>query len=185
MPWIEDARAFQGIDDVRNADLYETQEISEFLNSVDSSRTVVMAPKGCGKTLLILYKRQLLEKTKNYKLIPENQLVAVAPGQARPFDNDDLRHIQEHPQFWATLWQLSIAIATLKAHGRTISDGAHSKLVELMENDHLNDPFFNFCKFTTNQYEGILPVAAGLPIQRFAGVQIRSFTNGIVYRQCG
>ena len=105
-PWVEDAFQYKEIKDLSGSSILKTSDVSSFL-ARDSARTVVAGPKGSGKTLLIKFKRKSLENL-GYKLLPENQLLDVAPGKPLAFDDGQLDYIRQHKEFWSILWQIAI-----------------------------------------------------------------------------
>ncbi len=85
-PWILDAREFEATSDLPQSGLFVNDAITDFLSRENTVRTIVLAPKGCGKTLLIKYKRKALEKSgfrllpdEKYRLLPDQKLVDVPP----------------------------------------------------------------------------------------------------------
>lgn len=142
-PWIEDAKRYEAIDDVADVGIHQTAAIREFLAHDNNQRTVVLAPKGCGKTLLIKHKRHSLQN-RGYEMLPSNQLVSLAPGYSPPFDDDRTRHIRENPQYWSTLWQIALAIAVLRSEPKTSLDLRASPLRVIVENKEMVDAFHIF-----------------------------------------
>jgi hypothetical protein len=145
-PWIEDAKDYQVIDELADAGIHQTSTIREYLAYENTQRTIVLAPKGCGKTLLIKHKRKSLQN-RGFEMLPNNQLVSLAPGYAPPFDDDRTRHIRESPQYWSTLWQIALSIAVLRAERTPSFDltmSATSALRSIVENEQLVDPFHIF-----------------------------------------
>jgi hypothetical protein len=132
--------AFDTIDDLEGTIIHQTSAIRDFLALSNIQKTVVAAPKGCGKTLLIKLKRRSLQN-RGYTLLPKNQLVARPPGYAPPFAQDLNRHIRESPQYWSTLWQVAITSAVLKLSDMANMAHLQSALKSVFENEHLADPF--------------------------------------------
>ena len=80
-PWIIDARELDINQPVERDQILSTPAIEDFLDFDNKNKTVVAAPKGYGKTLLIKYKRHSYED-RGYLLIPQNTMVDVGPGTA-------------------------------------------------------------------------------------------------------
>lgn len=144
-PWIEDARVYEATSDLTNSGLIQTDDFRQFLSKGNLTRTVVMAPKGCGKTLLIKFKRKSLEKS-GFKLLPENKLVDVAPGHAPPFEHSQIDHIRKDPQFWSMLWQVSITCAVVKSYENLDPSSFEPPIKFIFENEFLHDPFQIFAQ---------------------------------------
>ncbi|WP_375207591.1 P-loop ATPase, Sll1717 family [Hyphococcus sp.] len=138
-PWVEDAFQYKEIKDLSGSSILKTSDVSSFL-ARDSARTVVAGPKGSGKTLLIKFKRKSLENL-GYKLLPENQLLDVAPGKPLAFDDGQLDYIRQHKEFWSILWQIAICIAVIKAHNINENERFDSPLRNILENPYLKTPF--------------------------------------------
>jgi len=144
-PWIEDARVYEATSDLTQSGLIQTDDFRQFLSKGNLTRTVVMAPKGCGKTLLIKFKRKSLEKS-GFKLLPENKLVDVAPGHAPPFEHSQIDHIRKDPQFWSMLWQVSITCAVVKSYENLEPSSFDPPIKYIFENEFLHDPFQIFAQ---------------------------------------
>lgn len=138
-PWVEDAFQYKEIKDLSNSSILKTSDVSAFL-ARDSGRSVVVGPKGSGKTLLMKFKRKSLEPL-GYKLLPDNQLLDVAPGKPLAFDDDQLDYIRQHKEFWSILWQISICIAVIKAHNINEVKRFDFPLRNILENPYLKTPF--------------------------------------------
>lgn|GEM_PF-4202959 len=153
-PWIEDARTYEASDDLAQSGLYQTDDIRDFLAKGQLFRSVVMAPKGCGKTLLIKFKRKVLDKS-GTMLLPQNKLVDVNPGHAQPLQQSQVEHISGEPQFWSTLWQIAITVSVLKTRPGIEPDLFEQPVRSVFENTSLNDPFQIFAELlasSTNLY---------------------------------
>src|SRR5262245_59853224 len=99
-PWIEDEKAYEAIEALADSGIYQTTTVREYLDVEKQQRTVVLAPKGCGKTLLIRHKRKTLQDQTGWTLLPQNQLTSQPP-YAPGFDNERMSHIREHPEYWS------------------------------------------------------------------------------------
>jgi hypothetical protein len=141
-PWIEDAKEYQAIADLSESGIYLTAAVRDYLDPENKHRTVVVAPKGCGKTLLIKHKRKSLEN-RGWELLPENQLVSQPP-YAPGFDNARMTHIREHPEYWSIIWQIAIVTAVLRKGWSGELPLKCAPLVGIWNSDRLDDPFHIF-----------------------------------------
>src|ERR1700741_555186 len=114
-PWIIDARELDINEPVERDQILSTPAIEDFLDFDNKNKTVVAAPKGCGKTLLIKYKRHSYED-RGYLLIPQNTMVDVGPGTAPSLSRDQVAYMLEERDFWATIWEFAIALSLVKHH---------------------------------------------------------------------
>lgn len=139
IPWVEDARHYKNINDLPAGGILKTSDVSDYL-SRDNTRTIVMGPKGSGKTLLIKFKRKSLE-SKGYHLLPENQLVDVAPGNPLSFSDPQIDHIRSNREFWSLLWQIAIALTVVKSHRFERAQRFNAPISNVLENVYLRNPF--------------------------------------------
>jgi hypothetical protein len=137
--WSVDA---DDMTDINDTLLYETPWIGNFLAPDSTSRFLVVATKGFGKTLLLRTKRLRLEGARQgIHLLPENSLTDKAFGLANVFSKQDVKRVGEDPLFWTTAWLMAITMAVLKVARRHGDDGSYplkisefeSKLGELLE----------------------------------------------------
>lgn len=123
--WTVDAQDANSIDD----DLfYRTSWIDSFL-SPDSSKFLLVASKGFGKTLLLRAKRERLEKhRRGMLLLPEHAMIDKPLGVVPVYSKDDIGRINNDPAFWEGAWLIAITLAILKAVQR---DDAHVDSIDL------------------------------------------------------
>ena len=114
-PWIIDARDLDINQPVERDQILSTPSIEDFLDFDNKNKTVVAAPKGYGKTLLIKYKRHSYED-RGYLLIPQNSMVDIGPGTAPSLSRDQVAYMLDEPDFWATIWEVAIALSLIKHH---------------------------------------------------------------------
>ncbi|MEM8770298.1 MAG: hypothetical protein AAGD92_01495 [Pseudomonadota bacterium] len=138
--WVIDARAYNVSGDLSNSTLMQSEQIRDFLATPQSTSAIVIAPKGCGKTLLIKHKRKMLEK-QDYLLIPQNQMVDTNAGTASDFSNEDLDAIESMPDFWSQLWQIAICVAVLQALKQHEALEPLKAIDEKITNDKWSGPF--------------------------------------------
>lgn len=148
-PWVIDARPLDLDDPIDRAQIHTTPRLEEFLDQENKARTVLVAPKGFGKTLLIRLKRRLYEPA-NALLIPQNAMVDVAPGAAPAMARDQVAHIASEPNFWVVAWQLALTISVLghwRAHDRIaapLADRLPEPLRALLQDGPPPNPFTVF-----------------------------------------
>ena len=110
--WSVDADDFG---DIGDGLLYETTWIKSFLAPDGTSRFLLVATKGYGKTLLLRAKRLRLESQREgMHLMPENALTDRPFGSAKVFSQNDINWITDNENFWENIWLLSITIAITK-----------------------------------------------------------------------
>ena len=114
-PWIIDARELDVNQPVERDQILSTPAIEDFLDFDNKNKTVVAAPKGYGKTLLIKFKRHSYED-RGFTLIPKNTMVDVGPGTAPSLSRDQVAYMLGEPDFWATIWEVAIALSVIKHH---------------------------------------------------------------------
>src|SRR3954465_9619462 len=125
-PWIIDARELDINEPVERDQILSTPSIEDFLDFDNKNKTVVAAPKGYGKTLLIKYKRHSFED-RGYLLIPQNTMVDIGPGTAPSLSRDQVAYMLDEQDFWATIWEVAIALSLIKHH-RAQSSGPDDPL---------------------------------------------------------
>jgi hypothetical protein len=140
-PWIEDAKEYQAVSDLSQSGIYLTPLIRDYLDHENKHRTIVSAPKGCGKTLLIKHKRRMLQDSSGWELLPRHRLVSGAPGFAPGFDNDQMNHIRGHGEYWSMLWQIAIALTVLREDRHTAIGLTSPNLQRVLRSDDIDDPF--------------------------------------------
>ena len=103
--WNTDA---QFAHDLSEQNIFLTHRMSRYLDSNDSS--IIVAPKGMGKTLLLRYKRHLLSSDyKGQIIIPEN---STADYVRLPYSlSKRIQFLLEDSSFWLALWELSIVLS--------------------------------------------------------------------------
>lgn len=129
--WTVDAQDASSIDD----DLfYKTTWIESFL-SPDSTKFLLVASKGFGKTLLLRAKRERFEKhRRGIRLLPENELVDKPLGIVPVFSKDDIARLNNDPAFWEGAWLIAITLAVLKTVQRD-DDSVEAITAEMLTPD--------------------------------------------------
>lgn len=156
--WIVDA---DGIDinqtgTFRNALFHENTAINGFLE-IDSKKTIVAAPKGNGKTLLLKAKRATLPP--DYQLLPRDLLLDKASGV--PNVSPKLHSVLSQPEHWKSLWLIAMSISILKdkldraEYESMISNVKQLKAKEVLHDKDLDTPcslIQNFVKIENTIY---------------------------------
>ena len=92
---------------VSEANVFANQQIESFLHHDDTF--FLIASKGMGKTLLLKYKRMLVERNNGIRVIPSNkQLDYVRLPDVLP---DEWYVSLTDSRFWAHLWEMSLALS--------------------------------------------------------------------------
>lgn len=114
-PWLVDAKDVE-FDDLGLLDqtiLRRTEMITAFLSDTNRAETIVVGPKGIGKTLLVKAKRFLLLRKSGVKAIPRNSLVDKPSIPAPSLSKKAISNIGDSEFFWHIMWGLSFSIAIL------------------------------------------------------------------------
>lgn len=121
--WTTDAK---DIGEIEENDLVQTPSIKDFLNIDDKDKYYyVVAPKGIGKTLLLMYKRRLYDKkhkksNKIYKKNENEEILLIPKDQEldRAYEVTDLSLekmdlLNDH-NYWKKIWKVSISLTLIK-----------------------------------------------------------------------
>ena len=158
-PWVIDANDMDAEDilNFRSNLLHPNQAISQFLDEKNKSISIVIAPKGYGKTLLLKAKRLSLDPH-FARTIPQNNLVDKPSGSPSSIPTTEYGDLRKSEKYWRTVWLLSFAIAVLKA--------SHSKIApktqmgkRLCENDKMISPcdiFDNILACSVGNYHDLV-----------------------------
>jgi hypothetical protein len=114
--WIIDASEMDAEDilSFRSNLLHPNPEIRSFLKPDNKGTTIVIAPKGFGKTLLLKAKRLSIQD-KYAHLLPSGALVEKPSGLPSVIPTSDYGDLRESEGYWRSVWLLSFTIAVLKA----------------------------------------------------------------------
>lgn len=110
--WIVDADKIdiEQTGPFRRALFHQSKEIAAFLE-LSSHRTIIAAPKGYGKTLLLKAKRASLPE--DYDFYPSDLFVDKASGVPN-VSRKVLGDLLAKPEYWKSLWLSSISLAILR-----------------------------------------------------------------------
>jgi hypothetical protein len=114
--WIIDASEMDAEDILSFGSnlLHPNPEIRSFLKPDNKGTTIVIAPKGFGKTLLLKAKRLSIQD-KYAHLLPSGALVEKPSGLPSVIPTSDYGDLRESEGYWRSVWLLSFTIAVLKA----------------------------------------------------------------------
>jgi len=149
-------------DDYRNSLIYETKQIRDFLTETRGEHFIISAPKGFGKTLLLIAKRKQIEEIRGYH-IPENQQDLrptsdpVAPtgggeivdrprGSFPALSQTRIASLEKDYLFWKNIWAICIMIAAIKLDARTSGRSPTAQEEQCdpwIKEKLLNEKFFN------------------------------------------
>ncbi len=135
--WIIDASEMDAEDilNFRSNLLHPNPEIRSFLRADNKATTIVIAPKGFGKTLLLKAKRLSIQD-KYAHILPSGALVEKPSGLPSVIPTSDYGDLRDSEGYWRSVWLLSFTIAVLKAtHWRP---GRSSRaLAAILQDDNL------------------------------------------------
>ncbi len=142
--WVSDAARFldpQEHSEIKKNDLILTNKISRFID--DDDLNFVIAPKGFGKTLLLIYKRlsYKFNKKKGFIFIPHDNLVDLPKSGAAYLDWGILRiKFYQDRRIWEGLWRASISLSIIKKIKKSSIDAGHSmtedyEILEMIRKD--------------------------------------------------
>lgn len=114
--WIIDASEMDAEDILSFGSnlLHPNPEIRSFLKPDNKGTTIVIAPKGFGKTLLLKAKRLSIQD-KYAHLLPSGALVEKPSGLPSVIPTSDYGDLRDSEGYWRSVWLLSFTIAVLKA----------------------------------------------------------------------
>ena len=114
--WIIDASEMDAEDilSFRSNLLHPNPEIRSFLKLDNKGTTIVIAPKGFGKTLLLKAKRLSIQD-KYAHILPSGALVEKPSGLPSVIPTSDYGDLRDSEGYWRSVWLLSFTIAVLKA----------------------------------------------------------------------
>jgi len=114
--WIIDASEMDAEDilSFRSNLLHPNPEIRSFLKPDNKGTTIVIAPKGFGKTLLLKAKRLSIQD-KYARILPSGALVEKPSGLPSVIPTSDYGDLRDSEGYWRSVWLLSFTIAVLKA----------------------------------------------------------------------
>lgn len=107
--WITDAQLAHDISAIH---LHQNADIEAFLDRGNQTKTIIVASKGMGKTLVMRHKRDLLQRLEDgILLIPRDEQSDYVNLPSSP--SETLIEALEEPMFWEDLWRCSIIVSIL------------------------------------------------------------------------
>ena len=133
-PWVADAR---DIGQFKGDDLVITPSIKNFIDFDERDNMYfAVAPKGVGKTLFLMYKRQLYQAKHKRGLyqediyfIPKDNLVDRNVGSIS--FSDEKIDLFRHSETWKNIWSFCISLSIIKNFKRILQDDNKKRRDEL------------------------------------------------------
>src|SRR5271166_3895365 len=144
-PWRVEADTLpeMAYDHYRHALIHETSSIKAYLAPKHQERTVLVAPKGYGKTLLLIAKKKsVLEARSGQIVMAENRFIDRPLGIFPIIKRDMLEILSSDYEFWKSLWKISLSLSAIKAFARATRErlgdrdlAAHSWYARIISDD--------------------------------------------------
>lgn len=116
--WVVDASGFriEDAEEFKKSLLYSTEGVASFLSKDSREKFAVTAPKGFGKTLLLMLKRlHLIDQGVGGRLLPEGEGLIDKFGSDHPnLSRQQVNFIRTSAAFWEQAWFLSLGIAIIR-----------------------------------------------------------------------
>lgn len=120
-PWRVEADTLpeMAYDHYRHALIHETSSIKTYLAPRHQERTVLVAPKGYGKTLLLIAKKKSVLEAKSGQIVmAENRFIDRPLGIFPVIKREMLEILASDYEFWKSLWKISLSLSAIKAFAR-------------------------------------------------------------------
>jgi hypothetical protein len=120
-PWRVEADTLpeMAYDHYRHALIHETSSIKAYLAPKHQERTILVAPKGYGKTLLLIAKKKsFLEARSGQIVMAENRFIDRPLGIFPVIKRELLDLLSSDYEFWKSLWKISLSLSAIKAFAR-------------------------------------------------------------------
>jgi hypothetical protein len=120
-PWRVEADTLpeMAYDHYRHTLIHETSSIKAYLAPKHQERTILVAPKGYGKTLLLIAKKKsLLEARSGQIVMAENRFIDRPLGIFPIIKRELLDLLSSDYEFWKSLWKISLSLSAIKAFAR-------------------------------------------------------------------
>ena len=120
-PWRVEADTLpeMAYDHYRHTLIHETNSIKAYLAPKHQERTILVAPKGYGKTLLLIAKKKsLLEARSGQIVMAENRFIDRPLGIFPVIKRELLDLLSSDYEFWKSLWKISLSLSAIKAFAR-------------------------------------------------------------------
>src|SRR6516164_5006764 len=120
-PWRVEADTLpeMAYDHYRHSLIHETSSIKAYLAPKHQERTILVAPKGYGKTLLLIAKKKsFLEARSGQIVMAENRFIDRPLGIFPVIKRELLDILSSDYEFWKSLWKISLSLSAIKAYAR-------------------------------------------------------------------
>src|SRR5947209_17232240 len=120
-PWRVEADTLpeMAYDHYRHTLIHETSSIKAYLAPRHQERTILVAPKGYGKTLLLIAKKtSFLQSPDGAVVMAENRFIDRPFGRFPFLSKPVMEIIASDYEFWKSLWRISLVLAAIKAYAR-------------------------------------------------------------------
>jgi len=104
-------------DEYRKRLVHETPEIRRFLAETRAEHFIISAPKGFGKTLLLIAKRMQLNEH-SPELDHGGEMVDRPAGNFEELSKDRTKEYKSNFDYWRRIWSYCIAVAAINTHNR-------------------------------------------------------------------
>jgi hypothetical protein len=126
-PWRVEADTLpeMAYDHYRHTLIHETSSIQAYLAPRHQERTILVAPKGYGKTLLLIAKKKsFLEARSGQIVMAENRFIDRPLGIFPVIKRELLELLASDYEFWKSLWKISLSLSAIKAFARATRERA-------------------------------------------------------------
>jgi hypothetical protein len=124
-PWRVEADTLpeMAYDHYRHTLIHETSSIKAYLAPKHQERTILVAPKGYGKTLLLIAKKKsFLEARSGQIVMAENRFIDRPLGIVPVVRREILELLASDYEFWKSLWKISLSLSAIKAFARATKE---------------------------------------------------------------
>jgi hypothetical protein len=145
-PWRVEADTLpeMAYDHYRHTLIHETSSIKAYLAPKHQERTILVAPKGYGKTLLLIAKKKsFLEARSGQIVMAENRFIDRPLGIFPVIKRELLDLLSSDYEFWKSLWKISLSLSAIKAFARATRERptdrnllAHDWYARIITDDH-------------------------------------------------
>src|SRR5260370_4741985 len=145
-PWRVEADTLpeMAYDHYRHTLIHETSSIKAYLAPKHHERTILIAPKGYGKTLLLIAKKKsFLEARSGQIVMAENRFIDRPLGIFPVIKRELLELLSSDYEFWKSLWKISLSLSAIKAFARATRERpgdrdllAHDWYGRIITDDH-------------------------------------------------
>ena len=145
-PWRVEADTLpeMAYDHYRHTLIHETNSIKDYLAPKHQERTILVAPKGYGKTLLLIAKKKsFLEARSGQIVMAENRFIDRPLGIFPVIKRELLDLLSSDYEFWKSLWKISLSLSAIKAFARATRERpadrnllAHDWYGRIINDDH-------------------------------------------------